>query len=168
MVNDYIPLIEYNASRFNVSPSLIKAIIQQESNGNANASGASGEIGLMQILPSTGTNLGYTTQQLWDPSTNIEAGTRLIAQLQNKYDNVSDILSAYNSGKPLVSAPSMTHSYVDSVLSKITDTWNSDTTNNTLVSIPNDSNNLSFIDNISIIEIGILFGTGLLIWYFIK
>jgi len=76
-----------------VAPSLILSIIRVESSGNPNAVGSAGEIGLMQIKPSTAfymKRLGYPCpinkdRDLFDPYTNIMCGTSYLAYLKDKY-----------------------------------------------------------------------------------
>lgn len=66
------------ATRESVDPALAACIIQAESQWDTNHLGAAGEIGLMQILPSTGewaaSKIGLTNYDLWQPVTNIEVG----------------------------------------------------------------------------------------------
>ncbi|MDI3316726.1 MAG: lytic transglycosylase domain-containing protein [Bacillota bacterium] len=93
--------------RHQLDPWLIYAVIRHESGFNPEARGAAGEIGLMQILPSTARwihrNLmgGGELQlsALFDPVTNVRYGTAYLARLirQNGGD-VALALTAYNAG----------------------------------------------------------------------
>lgn len=83
---------------------LVMAIIEQESGFDPDAVGTSGEIGLMQILPTTGGQFGFTdANALFDPATNISAG---IAYLRWLYAyaarrgevNLDEVIGAYNAG----------------------------------------------------------------------
>ncbi len=77
--------------------SLIKAIIARESNFNPAALSPAGAVGLMQVLPSNAQRLGVTPEALWKSTTNILAGTRLLAVLLRHYQgDVISALVAYN------------------------------------------------------------------------
>lgn len=78
---------------------LIKAIMGQESGGNAKAVGKVGERGLMQIRPETAAQYGVKPDQLFDPNINQSVGTRYFSDLLKKYKgNEFMALMAYNSG----------------------------------------------------------------------
>ncbi|MBI4020379.1 MAG: lytic transglycosylase domain-containing protein [Candidatus Aenigmarchaeota archaeon] len=68
-------------SRYNADPALVAAIIQRESGWNPSALSPKGAIGLMQLLPSTAAQYGYSASDMYDPAKNIDAGTRYLAQL---------------------------------------------------------------------------------------
>jgi soluble lytic murein transglycosylase-like protein len=98
--------IQYAAQTYNVPANWIKAVIQVESNWNPeayNASDPTGAWGLMQLLLSTARGLGYLGpgEGLFDPSTNILYGAKLLGQLRIQYgDDFNRVYSAYNSGDP--------------------------------------------------------------------
>jgi soluble lytic murein transglycosylase-like protein len=107
--NQYDPIIQAASVNYNVSVPLIKAVIMTESSFNPNAYRAEpaindGSYGLMQLLFRTAVWLGVLpndpsrAKELFDPVKNIDGGTRLLAKLQAKYENVDDIYAAYNSG----------------------------------------------------------------------
>ena len=80
----YAPLIERYASMNGVSPALVHAVIQVESNYKPYSKGRAGEIGLMQIKPATARLMGYSgsTTGLFDPETNIKYGLKYLAKAQ--------------------------------------------------------------------------------------
>ena len=80
----FAPLIERYASMNGVSPELVHAVIQVESNYKPNSKGRAGEIGLMQIKPATARMMGYSgsTRGLFDPETNIKYGLKYLAKAQ--------------------------------------------------------------------------------------
>lgn len=87
-----------------VDPLLLHAVIKQESAYRAAATSHAGARGLMQVMPATGRSLGVRDAgQLYDPSTNIETGARLLRQLWHNFDgNIDLVLAAYNAGEGAV------------------------------------------------------------------
>ena len=89
-----------------VDPFLVQAIIQKESVGNPNALGQDGEIGLMQIKPSTAKWIAEkvelpipTREELFNPRVNIKYGTAYFAWiLKRNAGNVEHALMEYNMG----------------------------------------------------------------------
>lgn len=94
-------MIDDIAVRSGVDPSIVKAIIMEESGGNPDAVGDGGEsIGLMQIQPKHHQKrmeeLGIVS--LFDPQENVILGCSILSDLYDKYGNYEDALSVYNSG----------------------------------------------------------------------
>ena len=78
----YRSIARHEAARQGVPFELVDAVMWVESNYDPFATGGVGEIGLMQIRPSTARMLGYrgTLRRLRWPQTNIRLGTRYLAQ----------------------------------------------------------------------------------------
>jgi soluble lytic murein transglycosylase-like protein len=109
------------ASVWPLPPSLVKAVIQQESAFRPAAVSSAGAVGLMQMLPSNATRLGLAPQDLFNPAENILAGARLLAVLLRHYrGDVISALVAYNAGPRRRLAPipanGETPAYVSAVL----------------------------------------------------
>jgi soluble lytic murein transglycosylase-like protein len=93
----YEAYIRNASSKYNVDPTLVRAVIDTESSFNANAVSPAGAKGLMQLMDGTARGLGVTDP--FDPQQNIDAGTRYLSYLIGKYDgSVQTALAAYNAG----------------------------------------------------------------------
>jgi soluble lytic murein transglycosylase len=93
------------AQRNNLDPLLVIALIRCESSFNNYAVSGVGAMGLMQVMPATGTYLadkaGYRlgrSTNLFDAETNIELGTAYLADLIERFGGVEKALVAYNAG----------------------------------------------------------------------
>lgn len=114
-------LVGANAATWNVDPSLIKAIIANESGFDANATSKAGAQGLMQLMPETAAGLGVSDS--YDPSQNVSGGTRYIRGLLDRFGGNTELaVAAYNAGPGAVEhyggVPpySETQNYVQNVL----------------------------------------------------
>lgn len=93
----YRDLVETAASRWNVDADLISSVIATESNFNARAVSRKNARGLMQLMPSTAARLGV--HDVFDPQQNIDAGTRYLGNLLQRFRNDMGLaLAAYNAG----------------------------------------------------------------------
>jgi len=93
----YDTIIHATASRHEVDPALVKAIVQAESAFDPRAVSRSGARGLMQVLPETA--LRFAITNLADPRQNLEAGVRYLKHLLGLFDgNVIKAVAAYNAG----------------------------------------------------------------------
>jgi Transglycosylase SLT domain len=89
-------LIRAAADRYRMDADLIHCVIAIESNFDPKAVSPKNARGLMQLMPQTATRFGV--QDIFDPEQNINAGTRYLRQLMDKYNNLTLALAAYNAG----------------------------------------------------------------------
>jgi soluble lytic murein transglycosylase-like protein len=85
------------AKRYQLDPTLLRAIIQVESNFRQDAISRRGAVGLMQLMPLTAAKLEVAN--IHDPLQNIQGGAKHLRHLLNLYDgDLRLALAAYNAG----------------------------------------------------------------------
>lgn len=116
-------LIHEKATKYDVDPALVAAVVETESKFHPTARSSVGARGLMQLMPKTGRWLG--AKNLYDPEENVDAGVRYLKYLQDRFDgNLKKAIAAYNGGEGNVEryggVPPFheTRSYVNKVLSR--------------------------------------------------
>ena len=94
---EFEEIISETATRYDLDPDLIRAIIQIESGGIPDARSSKGAIGLMQLMPETSSNLAVSNPL--DPRANIQGGTKYLSRLLERFrGNLVLALAAYNAG----------------------------------------------------------------------
>lgn len=94
------------STKHGFDPAFLMAVIDNESSFNPLVRGSAGEIGLMQILPSTAEWMAKRVNIVWkgqktleDPILNIRLGAAYLAHLRGEFDYHGRLyLSAYNMG----------------------------------------------------------------------
>ena len=84
------------ATKYNVDPALLRGLIRQESNFNANATSPAGARGLTQLMPGTAAALGVDPSI---PAQAIEGGAKYLRQQLDRFGgDPAKALAAYNAG----------------------------------------------------------------------
>lgn len=92
----YAAKIQELATRYDLSPSLLEAVVWQESRWRENAVSPAGARGLAQLMPGTAKYLGVNPD---DPEANLEGGARYLREQLNRFDgDLEKALAAYNAG----------------------------------------------------------------------
>jgi soluble lytic murein transglycosylase-like protein len=90
-----------SSARHGVDPVLIYSIMHRESAFKKLAVSYKGASGLMQLMPATAARFGV--RNIFDPAQNIEAGTRYMRWLLNRFNgDVGLALAGYNAGEGAV------------------------------------------------------------------
>lgn len=93
----YASYINSAAQRYNIEPSLVRAVIHAESAFNPKARSKAGAQGLMQLMPMTAKELGV--QNAFNPKQNINGGVKYLAQLLQQFNgSIHLATAAYNAG----------------------------------------------------------------------
>ena len=89
-------LADAAADKYGLPRQLVRSVISNESDFQPRAVSPKGAIGLMQLMPATAEALGADPR---DPAQNVDAGTRYLRDLLEKYDGgLWHALAAYNAG----------------------------------------------------------------------
>jgi soluble lytic murein transglycosylase-like protein len=97
----YDAIIERYALRYDVDPTLVRAVIQVESDFNPNCVSTKGARGLMQLMPATARRFGVT--KIHDPEQNIHGGVKFLAYLHRLFNgDLTRVLAGYNAGENAV------------------------------------------------------------------
>lgn len=97
----FADLIAKHAAANGVPVSLAQAVVRVESNFRPGARGRAGEVGLMQIKPTTARAMGYSgsAKGLYDPEINIRYGMKYLGLAKQLSDgSVCGTLLKYNAG----------------------------------------------------------------------
>ena len=104
--------IEALCWEYGVDYEMVKAVIQTESSWNHKAISEVGAIGLMQVLPSTAKSEFKTPKKdLFDPYVNVTVGIKYLSKLNQDFDDVDAMLTAYSHG------PTVTKKYSNNYIS---------------------------------------------------
>lgn len=97
----YDSIIERYAAQYDVDPTLVRAVIQVESDFNPRTVSHKGARGLMQLIP--GTAKRFHVSDSFNPEQNIAGGIRYLAYLQRLFNgDLTRILAGYNAGENAV------------------------------------------------------------------
>jgi hypothetical protein len=95
------PIIVREARRNDISPRLLKGVIQAESNYNPSAVSRVGAMGLCQLMPGTARMLGV--RDPFNPEESIVGGAKYLGMLKKMFRSTDLVLAGYNAGPGAVS-----------------------------------------------------------------
>ena len=91
-------IIYKEAVKNDLDPALVAAVVKTESRFIPTARSGAGAQGLMQLVPRTGKWMG--AKNLMNPTQNIQAGTKYLKYLNERFDgDQTKVLAAYNAGE---------------------------------------------------------------------
>lgn len=104
--DDYRETVLAAAEEYEVSPSLVFAVIHTESGFRPDAVSTASAVGLMQVTADTldwavmrtDGDKTLTADDLTDPAVNIQTGTCVLSLLADMFENGDTTLAAYNAG----------------------------------------------------------------------
>lgn len=100
-IREFASLITTAASRYQLDPALLHAVIRAESGYNPAAVSHKGAVGLMQLMPETAARYGVLDS--YDPAENIDGGARYLSDLLALFgDDLRLAVAAYNAGEGAV------------------------------------------------------------------
>lgn len=112
-------------AKYDISPTLLEAVVWQESRWRTGAVSPVGARGLAQLMPGTARQMGVNPH---DPNSNLEGGARYLrVQLDAFGGDIEKALAAYNAGPGRVHAAGgiprirETQNYVASIMARLTD-----------------------------------------------
>jgi hypothetical protein len=89
------------ASKYNLDPNVLAALINQESSFRPDALGDNGAaVGLTQLHAAAAQQVGVTDR--WDPTQSIYGGAQYLSQQYSKFGDIRTALAAYNQGPGFV------------------------------------------------------------------
>jgi len=95
----YADLIARSSAKHGVDVELVRAVIRVESGYQQRARSPRGAMGLMQLMPETARR--YAVKRPYDPAANIDAGTRHLRSLLDRFP-LALAVAAYNAGEAAV------------------------------------------------------------------
>ena len=104
-----------------VDPAIMLSIAKTESGFRQEAIGASGTVGVFQILPSTAKGFGYDPYKLDD---NIKCGITYYRNLYKMFGSTEKAVAAYNAGSGAVKRCNCVPSYSQKFVNKIMADYN--------------------------------------------
>lgn len=98
---DILTLIHREATRNKLSPQLVLALIQIESNFDRFAISKAGAQGLMQVMPFWKDEIGHPEDNLFDPATNLKYGCAILRiYMRREKEDIRTALARYHGSYP--------------------------------------------------------------------
>lgn len=91
-------MVADKAITMGIDPRLAVSLAYQESRFRPDAISPKGAVGIMQVMPATGKEMGFSAEDLADPSKNIDAGMMYLKRQIDKFQDPVVAVAAYNAG----------------------------------------------------------------------
>lgn len=119
--SELMKLIGAAAERAGIDPALFEALVGRESGFKSDAISIGGARGLAQLMPNIAKALGVEGDGIFDPSQNLNAGARHLAQLLRDFNGDKELaVAAYSAGPGTVrlvgGVPQESRDYVREIL----------------------------------------------------
>lgn len=98
MADDHGATLDAAADKHGVPRARLRAMARTESGGNAKAVSPKGARGVLQVMPATAKELGYTPEDMHDPAKNADAGARYLRRMYDRFRDWDTATEAYNAG----------------------------------------------------------------------
>jgi hypothetical protein len=113
-------MFKHAAETYKIDEKVLMAVAHKESTFNSKARGSSGSLGMMQVMPSTGSRYGLGESQLLDAETSINFGAMYLSERIAAYGgDLSKGFSAYNQGSVAVNRGSYSTRYANRIIGTV-------------------------------------------------
>jgi soluble lytic murein transglycosylase-like protein len=98
MAEDIDRHLDEAADRHGVPRERLRAMAHVESRRKPGAVSPKGARGVLQIMPDTARELGYSPEDMADPAKNADAGARYVRKMYERFKDWDTAVEAYNAG----------------------------------------------------------------------
>lgn len=117
---ELVSMFKHAAQTYKIDEKILMAVAHKESTFNAKARGSSGSLGMMQVMPSTGSRYGLSTEQLLDAEISINFGAMYLSERIAAYEgDMTKGFSAYNQGSVSVNRGTYSTRYANRITGTI-------------------------------------------------
>lgn len=105
-ISPYDHIFKAAAKKYGIDWRMLAAIAYVESHFNAESKSWAGALGLMQVMPRTARSMGYSPDEMLNPSKNVDVAVKALSQIDkmlekripNPEERMDFVLASYNSG----------------------------------------------------------------------
>lgn len=113
-------MFKHASETYRIDEKILMAVAHKESTFNSKARGSGGSLGMMQVMPSTGSRYGLGKEQLLDAETSINFGAMYLSERIAAYGgDLTKGFSAYNQGSVAVNRGTYSTRYASRIIGTI-------------------------------------------------